>query len=37
MAALPGHAFLLLAMSPSDSADSFLARDAFFAAMLGQA
>ena len=33
---LPGHAFLLLAMSPNDSAESFLARDAFFAAMLGQ-
>ncbi len=36
LADLPGHAFLLLATSPNDSADSFLARDAFFAAMLGQ-
>lgn len=36
LAGLPGHAFLLLAMSPNDSAESFHARDAFFAAMLGQ-
>ena len=32
----PGCAFLLLILSPSDSAESFLARDAFWAAMLGQ-
>ena len=31
----PGHAFLLLGMCPSDSAESFMARDAFFAAVLG--
>lgn len=37
LAGLPGHAFLLLATIPNDSAESFLARDAFFAAMLGQA
>lgn len=33
----PGYAFLLLAMSPNDSAESFAARDAFLAAMLGRA
>ena len=32
----PGCAFLLLIRSPSDSAESFLARDAFWAAMLGR-
>jgi arabinofuranan 3-O-arabinosyltransferase len=32
----PGCAFLLLILSPSDSAESFLARDAFWAAMLGR-
>ena len=31
----PGYAFLLLGLCPSDSAESFMARDAFFAAMLG--
>jgi hypothetical protein len=31
----PGYAFLLLGMCPSDSAASFMARDAFFAAVLG--
>lgn len=31
----PGYAFLLLVMCPSDSAESFTARDAFFAAVLG--
>ena len=31
----PGYAFLLLGMCPSDSAESFTARDAFFATMLG--
>jgi hypothetical protein len=31
----PGYAFLLLGMCPSDSAESFTARDAFFAAVLG--
>lgn len=35
--AWPGCAFLLLILSPSDSAESFLARDAFWAAMLGLA
>ena len=34
--AWPGCAFLLLILSPSDSAESFLARDAFWAAMLGR-
>lgn len=32
----PGCAFLLLVAAPNDSADSFLARDAFWAAMLGR-
>jgi hypothetical protein len=32
----PGCAFLLLILSPSDSAESFLARDAFWTAMLGR-
>jgi hypothetical protein len=32
----PGCAFLLLILSPSDSAESFLARDAFWVAMLGR-
>ena len=32
----PGCAFLLLIRSPSDSAESFLARDAFWAALLGR-
>ena len=32
----PGCAFLLLILSPSDSAESFLARDAFWSAMLGR-
>lgn len=32
----PGCAFLLLILSPSDSAESFMARDAFWAAMLGR-
>lgn len=36
LAAWPGCAFLLLILSPSDSAESFLARDAFWAAMLGR-
>ena len=35
LASWPGCAFLLLILSPSDSAESFLARDAFWAAMLG--
>ncbi len=34
--AWPGCAFLLLILSPSDSAESFIARDAFWAAMLGR-
>ena len=34
--AAPGCAFFLLILSPSDSAASFLARDAFWAAMLGR-
>jgi hypothetical protein len=33
---LPGFAFVFLAASPSDSAASFMARDAFWAAMLGR-
>ncbi len=37
LARRPGFAFLLLALSPDDSAESFMARDAFFAAMLGRA
>lgn len=32
----PGCAFLLLALSPNDSAESFIARDAFRTAILGQ-
>lgn len=32
----PGCAFLLLILSPSDSAESFIARDAFWDAMLGR-
>lgn len=32
---LPGYAFLLLTLSPNDTAESFMARDAFWAAMLG--
>ena len=36
LCAWPGCAFLLLILSPSDSAESFLARDAFWAAMLGR-
>lgn len=35
MAQLPGFAFLFLVLYPNDSAESFMARDAFFAAMLG--
>jgi hypothetical protein len=35
MARLPGFAFLFLVLYPNDSAESFMARDAFFAAMLG--
>ena len=34
--AWPGCAFLLLILSPSDSAESFIARDAFWTAMLGR-
>ena len=33
---LPGHAFLLLALNPDDTAESFVARDAFFAATHGR-
>lgn len=36
MAQLPGFAFLFLILYPNDSAESFMARDAFFAAMLGR-
>ncbi|HMR29460.1 MAG TPA: hypothetical protein PKA13_00960 [Geminicoccaceae bacterium] len=32
---LPGFAFMLLTLYPNDSAESFMARDAFWAAMLG--
>lgn len=34
---LPGFAFMLLTLYPNDSAESFMARDAFWAAMLGRA
>lgn len=37
LAAWPGCAFLLLATTPTDCAESLLARDAFRAAMLGHA
>ena len=37
LADLPGYAFLIMTMSPSDSAQSFVARDAFWSAMLGRA
>jgi hypothetical protein len=36
MTTLPGFAFLYLAIYPNDSAESFMARDAFWTAMLGQ-
>ena len=36
LADLPGYAFLIMTMSPSDSAQSFVARDAFWSAMLGR-
>jgi hypothetical protein len=35
MTSLPGFAFLYLAVYPNDSAESFMARDAFWTAMLG--
>jgi hypothetical protein len=35
MTSLPGFAFLYLAIYPNDSAESFMARDAFWTAMLG--
>ena len=35
LARLPGYAFLILATSPNDTAESFIARDAFWEAMLG--
>ncbi len=35
MTTLPGFAFLYLAVYPNDSAESFMARDAFWTAMLG--
>ena len=35
MTGLPGFAFLYLAVYPNDSAESFMARDAFWTAMLG--
>jgi len=35
MAKLPGFAFLFLTIYPNDSAESFMARDAFWQAMLG--
>ncbi len=35
LARLPGFAFLILAVYPNDSAESFMARDAFWTAMLG--
>ena len=33
---LPGYAFLLMSIYPNDSAECFMARDAFWAAMLGR-
>ncbi|MCB1969412.1 MAG: hypothetical protein KDG54_03295 [Geminicoccaceae bacterium] len=36
MSTLPGYAFMFLATYPNDSAESFMARDAFWAAMLGR-
>ncbi len=36
MVQLPGFAFLFLILYPNDSAESFMARDAFWAAMLGR-
>ncbi len=36
LSALPGFAFLILAATQDDSVESFLARDAFWDAMLGQ-
>jgi hypothetical protein len=35
LAGLPGYAFLLLTVCPNDTAESFMARDAFWTAMLG--
>jgi hypothetical protein len=35
LAMLPGFAFLILAAMPSDAVETFLARDAFWDAMLG--
>lgn len=35
LARLPGYAFLLLTVCPNDTAESFMARDAFWMAMLG--
>jgi len=35
LARLPGYAFLLLTLCPNDTAESFMARDAFWTAMLG--
>jgi hypothetical protein len=34
LAELPGYALVLLAMSPNDTAERFLARDAFWAAVM---
>ena len=31
---LPGHALVLLAVSPNDTAERFMARDAFWAAVM---
>ena len=36
LATLPGYAFYFLTLYPNDSAESFMARDAFWAAMLGR-
>lgn len=36
LAGLPGYAFFFLTVHPNDSAESFMARDAFRAAMLGR-
>ena len=36
MTRLPGYAFTFLTCCPNDTAESFMARDAFWAAMLGR-
>jgi len=36
LSALPGYAFMFLTSCPNDTAESFMARDAFWSAMLGR-